>query len=63
MVILFPLMGLAAASTFPTIGVVVTKSHALPLEERRILNRRLFFQHVTYLILTAVAVVAHIALS
>jgi hypothetical protein len=62
MVILFPLIALAAASTFPTIGALVTSSSERPLEERRRMHRRLFFQHVVYLALTAAAVVAHIAL-
>ena len=62
MIILFPLIGLAAASTFPTIGRLITRSGALPLEERHRLHRRLFFQHVVYLLLTAGAIVAHVAL-
>ncbi len=60
--ILFPLIGLAAASTFPTIGTLVTRGNALPLEERRRMHRRLFFQHVVYLVLTTAAVVAHVLL-
>ena len=62
MVILFPLIALAAASTFPTIGAVIAESKGLPLEERHRLHRRLFFQHVVYLVLTAGAIVAHVAL-
>ncbi len=58
--LLFPLIGLAAASTFPTIGAVITRSASLPLEERRRLHHRLFAQHVAYLVLTAAAVVVHV---
>jgi hypothetical protein len=62
MIILFPLIGIAAASTFPTIGALITQGRALPLETRRRMHRRLFAQHVTYLFLTALAVVVHVAL-
>ena len=60
--LLFPLMGLAATSTFPTINALITKSASLPLEERRRLQHRLFVQHVAYLILTALAIVVHVVL-
>ena len=60
--LLFPLMGLAATSTFPTINALITKSASLPLEERRRLQHRLFVQHVLYLILTALAIVVHVVL-
>jgi hypothetical protein len=62
MLILFPLIGLAAASTFPTIGALITQGRALPLEVRHRMHRRLFMQHVLYLVLTAAAIVAHLAL-
>ena len=62
MFILFPLIGLAAASTFPTIGALITQGRALPLEARHRMHRRLFVQHVLYFVLTAAAIVAHVAL-
>ena len=62
MVILFPLIGLAAASTFPTIGALIAPGQALPLEARHRMHRRLFRQHVLYCVLTAAAIVAHVAL-
>jgi hypothetical protein len=62
MVILFPLIGLAAVSTFPTIGALITQGPGLPLEVRRRMHRRLFWQHVVYFVLTAGAIAAHLAL-
>jgi lysylphosphatidylglycerol synthetase-like protein (DUF2156 family) len=62
MIILFPLIALAATSTFPTIGALIAKGGTLPLETRFRMQRRLFVQHVIYLVLTAAAVVAHVAL-
>jgi hypothetical protein len=62
MCILFPLIGLAAASTFPTIFALIAKGRALPLEARHRMHRRLFRQHVLYFVLTVTAIVAHIAL-
>jgi hypothetical protein len=62
MIIIFPIIGLAAASTFPTIGALITGGRALPLEARHRMHRRLFMQHVAYFVLTAAAIVAHVAL-
>jgi hypothetical protein len=61
-VIIFPLIGLAAASTLPAIRALITRGSALPLETRRLMHRRLFFQHVVDFVLTAAAIVAHVAL-
>lgn len=60
--VLLPLLAIAAVSTFPTLGVIVDRGDALSLEERRVLHRRLLFQHIVYLALTALAVVLHVAL-
>jgi hypothetical protein len=60
--ILFPLIALAAVSTFPTIGSLVTSGTTLPLGTLHTMQRRLFVQHVIYFLLTAGAIVAHIVL-
>lgn len=60
--VLFPLIGLAGVSTFPTIGRLVAQGDQLGLDELRRLHRRLLFQHLAYLVLTAAAVVLHVAL-
>lgn len=57
---LFPLIAIAATSTFPTIFKVIGGSDALPLREREVLHRRLFFQHLIYLVLTVAAIVVHL---
>ena len=62
MIILFPLIAMAAASTFPTIGALIAQGRALPFETRHRMHRRLFLQHVLYLVLTVAAIVAHVAL-
>lgn len=59
---LFPLIALAGVSTFPTIGALITQGPTLPLDARHRMQRRLFVQHVVYFVLTAAAIVAHIAL-
>lgn len=61
-VLIFPQIGLTAASTLPTIRALITKGEALPLETRRRMHRRVFFQHAAYILLTIVAIVAHVAM-
>jgi hypothetical protein len=58
--LLFPLIAIAAASTLPTIIKMVSARESLPLEERKRMHQRLFYQHVIYLILTVGAIVAHV---
>ena len=61
--LLLPLLVIASISTFPALGVLSSDTaDALPLAEQRTLHRRVFFQHVVYLVLTAAAVVLHVAL-
>lgn len=60
--LLFPLIALAVTSTFPTIGALITKSRTLSLEARHRMHRRLFVQHVIYFVLTAAAIIVHVAL-
>jgi hypothetical protein len=61
-VLIFPQIVLTAASTLPTIRGLITRGKTLPLETRRRMHRRIFFQHATYFLLTVVAIVAHVAM-
>ena len=57
--ILFPLIAIAGARTFPTIFKMISQRDTLPLEERKRMHQRLFYQHLVYIILTVGAIVAH----
>jgi len=61
-VIIFPQIVLAAVSTFPSIRTFVTQAGTLPLETRYRLHRRVFLEHVVYLVLTIGAIIAHVAM-
>lgn len=60
--LLVPLLFVAGLSTFPTIGILLESGDSLPVERQQTLHRRLLWQHVVIVLLTAVAVVLHIVL-
>lgn len=62
LLLLVPLLFVAGISTFPTIGALIAEGDALPLERLQTLQRRLLWQHAVIVLLTAAAVVLHVAL-
>lgn len=63
LVVLLPLIVIAAVSTFPILGVLSSDTaDALPLADQLVLHRRVFYQHAVYVVLTAAAVVLHVVL-
>jgi len=55
--VLFPLIVLASASTFPTIAAIIRDDRSVLLAHRQRLHRRMFLHHAAYLVLTGLAVV------
>lgn len=60
--LLVPLLFMAGISTFPTIGTLLESSDSLPIGRQQTLHRRLLWQHAVIVLLTAAAVVLHVAL-
>lgn len=58
----FPIIGVAAASTIPTLSKIDAERATLTLEQRHVLQRRIYRQHILYFTLTVVAIAAQFVL-